>query len=61
MSTITMCADQHCPNHATCYRAQAEPEPDQKFWALSPREGNTCTHYAPMQYTDGTSALLNHD
>lgn len=57
MSTITMCADQHCPNHATCYRAQSEPAPDQKFWALSPRDLDVCIYYAPMQYTDGTSAL----
>lgn len=57
MPDITMCADQHCPNFSTCYRAQATPEPDQRFYALSPREGDACILYAPMTYTDGTSAL----
>lgn len=61
MSDLTMCADAHCPTYATCYRAQAVPAERQMFFALSPREGNTCTHYAPMQYTDGTSALLSPD
>ena len=61
MSDIIMCDDQHFPNHATCYRAQAEPEPDQIFWAFSPRDLDVCIYYAPMQHTDGTSALLNHD
>lgn len=54
---LNMCADQHCPNYATCYRAQATPEKDQPFYALSPRNGDTCMLYAPMFRTDGTSAL----
>ena len=54
---LTMCADQHCGNYATCYRAQAKPAPDQPFFALSPREGETCRLYAPMQHSNGASAL----
>ena len=54
---LTMCADQHCPTYATCYRAQAKPAPDQPFFALSPREGETCRLYAPMQHSNGASAL----
>ena len=57
MSTLTMCADHRCPHYEECYRAQAEPEPDQRFYALSPREGDKCHLYAPMMYTDGASAL----
>ena len=57
MSGLVMCADHRCCHYGTCYRAQAEPQQDQKFWALSPREGDQCSHYAPMFYTDGTSAL----
>lgn len=30
MSDITMCADQHCPEYGTCYRAQAKPAPYQR-------------------------------
>ena len=33
---LTMCADKHCPEYGTCYRAQAKPTPDQRFWAVSP-------------------------
>lgn len=54
---LTMCADQHCGNYATSYRAQAKPAPDQPFFALSPRDGETCRLYAPMRQSDGTSAL----
>lgn len=54
---LTMCADQHCGNYATCYRAQAKPAPDQPFFALSPREGGMCQLYTPMLHTDGASAL----
>lgn len=57
MSDITMCADQNCPHYATCYRAQATPGERQPFFALSPREGDKCHLYAPMFYTDCTSAL----
>lgn len=54
---LTMCADQHCPEYGTCYRAQAKPAPDQRFWAVSPREGNSCRFYAPIYFTNGASAL----
>ena len=54
---LTMCADQHCPEYGTCYRAQAKPAPDQRFWAVSPREGNSCRFYAPIYFTHGASAL----
>ena len=55
--SLTMCADQHCPEYGTCYRAQAKPTPDQRFWALSPREENSCIYYAPIYFTNGSSAL----
>ena len=55
--SLTMCADQHCPEFGTCYRAQAKPVPDQRIWAVSPREGNSCRFYAPMYFTNGLSAL----
>lgn len=55
--TLTMCADQHCPEFGTCYRAQAKPAPDQRFWAVSPREENSCIYYAPIYFTNGLSAL----
>ena len=55
--SLTMCADQHCPEYGTCYRAQAKPTPDQRFWALSPREGNSCRFYAPVYFANGASAL----
>ena len=55
--SLTMCADQHCGNYATCYRAQAKPAPDQPFFALSPRDGETCRLYAPMRHSNGASAL----
>ena len=54
---LTMCADQHCPEYGTCYRAQAKPAPDQRFWAVSPREDNSCRFYAPIYFTNGASAL----
>ena len=54
---LTMCADQHCPEFGTCYRAQAKPAPYQRFLAVSPREGNSCRFYAPMYFTNGLSAL----
>lgn len=54
---LTMCADQHCPEYGTCYRAQAKPAPDQRSWAVSPREGNSCRFYAPIYFTNGLSAL----
>ena len=56
-SSLTMCADQHCPEYGTCYRAQAKPAPDQRFWAVSPREDNSCLFYAPIYFTNGASAL----
>ena len=55
--SLTMCADQHCPEYETCYRAQAKPTPDQRFWAVSPREDNSCRFYAPIYFTNGLSAL----
>lgn len=55
--SLTMCADQNCPEYGTCYRAQAKPAQDQRFWAVSPREGNSCRFYAPMYFTNGASAL----
>ena len=54
---LTMCADQHCPEYGTCYRAQAKPTPDQRFWAVSPREENSCIYYAPIYFTNGALAL----
>ena len=54
---LTMCADKHCPEYGTCYRAQAKPAPDQRFWAVSPREDNSCRFYAPMYFANGLSAL----
>ena len=54
---LTMCADQHCPEFGTCYRAQAKPAPNQRFWALSPREDNSCRFYAPIYFANGLSAL----
>ena len=54
---LTMCADKHCPEYGTCYRAQTKPTPDQRFWAVSPRGGNSCRFYAPMYFTNGLSAL----
>lgn len=54
---LTMCADQHCPEYGTCYRAQTKPAPDQRFWAVSPREDNSCRFYAPIYFTNGASAL----
>ena len=56
-SGLTMCADQHCPEYVTCYRSQAKPVPDQRFWAVSPRDGSSCRFYAPIYFTDGASAL----
>ena len=55
--SLTMCADQHCPEYGTCYRSQAKPAPDQRFWAVSPRDGSSCRFYAPMYFTNGASAL----
>ena len=55
--SLTMCADQHCPEFGTCYRAQTKPAQDQRFWAVSPRDGSSCRFYAPIYFTDGASAL----
>ena len=55
--SLTMCANQHCPEFGTCYHAQARPAPNQRFWALSPREGNSCRFYAPVYFANGASAL----
>ena len=55
--SLTMCADQHCPEFGTCYRAQAKPTPDQRFWAVSPREENSCIYYAPIYFTNGATAM----
>ena len=54
---LTMCADQHCPEYGTCYRAQAKPTSDQRFWAVSPREENSCIYYAPIYFTNGATAM----
>lgn len=54
---LTMCADHHCPEYGTCYRAQTKPAHDQRFWAVSPREGNSCRFYAPIYFTNDSSAL----
>lgn len=59
--SLTMCADQHCPEFGTCYRAQAKPAPGQHFWALSPREDNSCRFYAPVYFANGASALREHE
>ena len=55
--SLTMCADQHCPEYGTCYRSQAKPTSDQRFWAVSPREDNSCRFYAPIYFTNGAGAL----
>ena len=55
--SLTMCADQNCPEYGTCYRAQVKPTPDQRFWAVSPREDNSCRFYAPIYFANGSSAL----
>lgn len=55
--SLAMCADQHCPEFGTCCRAQANPTPDQRFWAVSPREDNSCRFYAPIYFTNGLVAL----
>ena len=55
--SLIMCADQHCPEYGACYRAQAKPTPDQRFWAVSPREDNSCRFYAPIYFANGLSAL----
>ena len=55
--SLTMCADKHCPEYGTCYRSQAKPAPDQRFWAVSPREDNSCRFYAPIYFTNGAIAL----
>ena len=55
--SLTMCADQHCPEYGACYRAQAKPAPNQRFWAVSPREDNSCRFYAPIYFTNGVRAL----
>lgn len=57
IGSLTMCADQHCPEFGTCYRAQAEPAHNQPFWAVSPREGDSCRFYAPMRFSDGKTAM----
>lgn len=54
---MTMCADKHCPEFGTCYRSQAKPTPDQRFWAVSPREENSCIYYAPIYFTNGATAM----
>lgn len=61
MADITMCQDKECCNFATCYRAQATANPyRQAYYSPSPRtEGQPCLYYAPMQYSDGTSAVRN--
>jgi hypothetical protein len=58
---MTMCADKHCPEYGTCYRSQAKPTHDQRFWAVSPREDNSCRFYAPMYFTNGLSALRENE
>jgi hypothetical protein len=58
MSDLTLCRDTKCPNAANCYRAQAKPHPvNQAYYDPSPRRGDDCMYYAPMEYTDGTSAV----
>lgn len=59
--SLTMCADKHCPEFGTCYRSQAKPTPDQRFWAVSPREENSCIYYAPIYFTNGASALRDNE
>ena len=62
MANITMCQDKGCCNFATCYRAQAQPNLwRQAYYSPSLRtEGESCLYYAPMEYSDGTSAV-RHD
>ena len=52
MSDITMCQDNECPHRDTCYRKLAQANPyRQAFFTTSPRDGEKCTHYWPMQDT----------
>jgi hypothetical protein len=54
---LRMCADHHCPEYATCYRAQSAPSKRQPFFAVSPRDGAFCDYYAPMRFSDGKTAM----
>lgn len=57
MADITMCEDRECPNFQRCYRAQAPAnEYRQAYFMASPRDLEICRFYAPMEYSDGTSA-----
>ncbi len=58
---LHMCADQHCPHYEECYRAQAKPAHNQPFWAVSPREGDSCRFYAPVYFTNGLVALRENE
>ena len=59
MTLLKMCRDTECPNFDRCYRAQAEPAPvDQPYFDRSPHTGETCIYFAPVEYSDGTSARI---
>lgn len=50
MADITMCQDKACPERSNCYRAQAKPsEYRQSYFMTSPRDGEKCTHYWPLE------------
>lgn len=52
MSDIIICQDKACPDRDNCYRAQAPAnEYRQAYFTTSPRDGEKCTFYWPIQDT----------
>lgn len=52
---LKSCKDSLCTLRDTCYRAQITSD---VTFERSPRDGDGCAYYAPMEYTDGSSALV---
>lgn len=61
MADITMRQDKACPHYEECYLAQAPVNPHWQSYRDFHRDGDRCMYYAPMQYTDGASALRSDD